>query len=159
MKCCFVNPKSTKTCEQCEYNFINFPTREILYVDAPDIRPKEKPGIKLGETIGENPNSFSSIKKVLKDIVKQCKVGKDRCWLRVGFDGVPYRMASEIIENYVVCNGCGNEFEDKESFLEHAAKIHPKLEPSYHCYFENVFLAVGAGHMEKKIIFRHFSPL
>ena len=94
MKCRFINPKASRVCSKCEFNFVNFPSREELYGDVPDGHPKAKPVIKLGEVIDENPNSFKSITSVLKDLHKQYSVGEDRKWLRVGFDGVPYRMAS-----------------------------------------------------------------
>ena len=44
-------------------------------------------------------NSYSSIKKVLCNLISQT-VSDERKWVRVGFDGVPYRIAKELIEKY-----------------------------------------------------------
>ena len=60
------------------------------------------PSIKLGKIIGVNSNSYSSIKKVLCNLISQTE-SDERTWIRVGFDDVPYRIAKEQIDNTAKC--------------------------------------------------------
>ena len=39
-------------------------------------------------------------------------------WVRIGFDGVPYRIAKELIGNVHFCNGCEEIIDIKEESLE-----------------------------------------
>ena len=70
--------------------------------NVPNGHPENLPTIKLGKIIGVNPNSYSSIKKVLCNLISQTV--SDECrWIAVGFDGVAYRIAKEMTENTVKC--------------------------------------------------------
>ena len=80
----------------CGYTSKNYPSREILYGDIAEHHPKELPNIKIGEIIDVNPNSCQTIKLVLENLCKQGGVGSIRKWIRIGFDGVPYRIASNL---------------------------------------------------------------
>ena len=74
------------------------------------------------QIIGVNPNSYSSIKKVLCNFIS---VSDECAWVREGFDDVPYRTAEELIENTVKCLECGDIIDLKEeSFEEHLNKLH-----------------------------------
>ena len=61
---------------------------------------KEKPTIKIGKIIGVNPNSHKTIKEVLFNLLQQVK-SDERAWVRIGFDGVPYQIAKELIDKVI----------------------------------------------------------
>ena len=42
----------------------------------------------------------------------------ERTWVRVGFDGVPYRIVKELIENTIKCLECRDIVDLKESHLK-----------------------------------------
>ena len=51
------------------------------------------------EIIGFNPNSYKTIKQVSMNLLEQAEIPQKRKWLRVGFDGVPYQIAADLIED------------------------------------------------------------
>ena len=84
-----------------------------MYGEALDNHPDDPPSIKLGDIIPVNANSYKSIKIVFKNLQDQSEVGKKRKWVRIGFDSVPYRMASQIIKNTIEYLSCKNKFKNK----------------------------------------------
>lgn len=46
----------------------------------------------LGNVLDCNLNSYETIYEVLKNLLDQAFVGELQKWIRVGFDGVPYRF-------------------------------------------------------------------
>ena len=74
---------------------------------------------------------------------------------RIGFDGVPYRIADEIISNTLVCTYCKKEFCSQEEYSKHQHNDANEV-PIPVLRFGNVLLAVGAGHMEKNLILAIF---
>ena len=42
----------------------------------------------------------------------------ERIWVRIGFDGVPYQIAKELIDKVYFCNGCEEITDLKEESLE-----------------------------------------
>ena len=65
-------------------------------------------------------------------------------WVRIGFDGVPYRIANEIITNIVTCSICDCKFLINSYFEEHSANSHQSNASSKKS-FGNILLAAGAG--------------
>ena len=61
--------------------------------DIAELYPKEFPNIKIGVIIDVSPNSRQTIQLVLENLWKKGGVGSIRQWIRIGFDGVPYRIA------------------------------------------------------------------
>ena len=78
-------------------------SRDLLYGDVPVEHLKEKPSIKVGDIIDENPNSRASIKTVLEKLCEQGELENKRKWVRLGFDGVPYRIATNLRSEVVQC--------------------------------------------------------
>ena len=64
---------------------------------------RKTPHIKLREIIGVNANSYETVKQVLLNLLKQAEVPQKRKWVHVGFDGVPYQIATNLIENMKQC--------------------------------------------------------
>ena len=95
--CLNVNEKTNKVCNFCDFVFDTLLSRKALYGDISTYHPENPPEIKFGEIIVVNPNSHETIKTVLENLREQAGVGKEKAWTRVGFDGIPYCIASEII--------------------------------------------------------------
>ena len=60
-----------------------------------------KASVHLGEPVFVNPNSHEAVRVVLRDLGRRAGVrqygGKDRHWLNVVCDGLPYRLARKVI--------------------------------------------------------------
>ena len=154
---CVIDKRSGK-CLACGYTSKNYPSREILYGDIAEHHPKELPNIKIGEIIDVNPNSRQTIKLVLENLCKECGVGSIRKWIRIGFDGVPYRIPSNLRKEILVCSICKSQIDTKvSSFESHVKENHTLIEnPTSDLCFGNVLLVVGAVHMEKKLLLAVF---
>ena len=156
--CLNVNEKANQVCNFCDFAFDTLLSRKALYDDISSYHPENPPEIKLGEIIGVNPNSYEIIKTVLENLQEQAGVGKEKGWTQVGFDGIPYRVASEIIEHTKLCLLC-NEIIDISitSEKDHAKEKHSdcaKVQFDY--YYGNILLTPGAGHMGKNLLLALF---
>ena len=151
--------KDCASCPFCKNSSQTISSRELLYGDIPHNHPNEKPSIKIGEIIGVNPNSRTTIKQVLENLCKQGKVGTERAWICLGFDGVPYRIASSLRDEILICSSCNKQIDSKHvSFETHVKNDHPNEENIKNSlYFGDILLAVGAGHMEKNLLLAVFS--
>jgi hypothetical protein len=129
-----------------------------IYGDVPNGHPAEKPSIKMGEIIGVNPNSKASLKVVLAKLSEQAGIGKEREWVRIGFDGVPYRMVDNIIKTHVVCDVCGAEVDlSKMSFVLHVETNHPgMMDIGHKLLYGHLLLVPRAGHIEKNFLLAIF---
>ena len=78
-------------------------------------------------------------------------VSDEHKWVRVGFGGVPYRIAKELIENTLKCLECGDIVDLKEeSFEEHLNKLHhDEVNIRVENFFGNLLLVPGPGHIKK----------
>ena len=94
---------SSEYCTKCGFALNTFQSRELLYGSVLDCHPKELPSVKRGEIRGVNPNSYKTITEVLKNLINQAIVGDKRVWIRVGYIGVTYCIANEIITDTVKC--------------------------------------------------------
>ena len=101
IKCGSEIPNSTSSCSTCHHQYKTSPDLKTMY-NVPNGHIENIPSIKLGKIIGVNSNSYSSIKKVLCNLISQTE-SDERTWIRVGFDDVPYRIAKEQIDNTAKC--------------------------------------------------------
>jgi ribosomal protein L40E len=125
-KCSAIFPKHMSICPKCSNKRHNISDRIVLYGDVPSVHPDAKPSVKMGEIIGVNPNSKDTLTCVLDNLSKQCGIGEGRAWVRLGFDGVPYRIVDNIIKETVVCEVCGEEVDiGKTPFPMHVDENHP----------------------------------
>ena len=148
-----INQVSIETCPACKYTVKDLPDRSGLYGDVQSNHPTLLPYVKMGEIVDLNPNSIESIKTLLRNLKEQSGVGKQRKWVRMGFDGVPYGIASSIIDNTVVCSVCKQELNiSKRPFSEHAEAEHPGQEVECTKLFDDVLLVPGTGHMEINLL-------
>ena len=149
MKCGSEIRNSASSCSTCHHQYTTSPDCKTMY-NVPNGHPENLPTIKLGKIIGVNPNSYSSIKKVLCNLISQTV--SDECrWIAVGFDGVAYRIVKEMTENTVKCLECGDIIDLKEeSFEEHLNKLHhDEVNIGIENFFGNLLLAPGPEHIEK----------
>lgn len=160
-KCCTIFDVDAKICPKCKYNTGTFSSREDLYGAIPSGFPdscKTEPII--GEILDMNPNSYDTISRVLVNIMKEAGVGTVREWVRVGFDGVPYRLAEDLIQNVVQCARCDDIFDSSskkkiKNHSEHCVAEDHELKK----IFQNLLLVTGSGHMEKNLILAIFTFL
>ena len=155
-KCSSVGKNSHKLCLYCNYDLRNFPARNLIYNDVPNGHPDIPPDIELGEVIDCNPSGYEALYVVLEDLLRQAGIGVLRKWVRIGFDGVPARMALELILAIVKCKDCGEIFDQFHvSKEDHFKTVHPAKqfsEDSFFLYFGKLLVTIGAGHMEKNIL-------
>ena len=116
--------KLVSKCNVCQFSFTAFPSRETIYGEVPDCHPRESPLVDLGEIIVVYPFSYETITEILRNLLFQTKAGDQRAWVRNGFDGVPYRIANEIITNTVTCSIYDCEFSSDSSFKAHSFNKH-----------------------------------
>ena len=162
---CKYENDSSRDCASCLENFSNIPDKSTLYGDVPDGHPSQIPTISIGEIIDVNPNAYVTVKTCFNDTSEQVGIGKEREWYPMGFDGVPYRIGAQIIENTVTCLDCLDEIELSENynFENHIDECHPensnvKSTPT----FGHILLVPGAGHCEKNMLlalFRMCKPI
>ena len=89
----------------------------------------QKKHLKLGEIIGVNPNSYETVKEVLLNLFEQAEVPQKKKWVHVGFGGVPYQIAADLIENMKQCTICDALVDLKvETEDEHCKECHPEEE-------------------------------
>ena len=128
-----------------------------MYENVPSCHSEET-HIKLGEIIGVNPNSYEAVKQVLLNILEQAEVPQKRKWVCVGFDGVPYRIAADLIENMKQCAICNALIDlQVETEDEHHEECHSEEENIVlKKAFGRILLTCGAGHMEKNLLLATF---
>ena len=120
---CFnILSKSSNKCESCGHCPKTQISSDLLYDDVPAEHPKEKPSIKIGEIIDENPNSRGSIKTVLEKLCEQGELGNKRKWVRPVFDGAPYRIATHLHNEVVQCLICQSVIDTKLEKIENHVK-------------------------------------
>lgn len=73
----------------------------------------------VGEPIFENPCSYDAVEKVLDHFLEEVGVGTSRQWAAIGCDGLPYVLASRIIEEIFVCPVCWKQFDGITEFSTH----------------------------------------
>ena len=79
-------------------------------------------------------------------------------WVRLGFGGVPYGIATNLCSEVVQFFICQSVIDKKlEKFENHVKKEHAEHENMfYDLYFGDMLLTVGSGHMEKNLLLAIF---
>ena len=73
-------------------------TNEDPYLFIEHNHPESPPEIKLGEPVLTNPCSYASVKEVLDSLLHTIVNNTDRKWTILGCDGLPYILASRLID-------------------------------------------------------------
>ena len=78
--------------------------------------------VHVGEPVMVNPCSHEAVQAVAAHVKSLCTTDSKRKWSIVLSDGVPYVLASEVQDNFLVCSSCGMEVDKKdveqESWIE-----------------------------------------
>ena len=61
--------------------------------------PDNPPTVVIGEPVMVNPCSYDSVKHVLQSLLNSIVTNTDRKWTIIGCDGLPYILASRLIDN------------------------------------------------------------
>ena len=103
-----------------------------------------------------NPNSFESLKLVLRHIGKTAGVrrygGTEREWVIVCCDGLPYTMIFRLIQEYLTCAACDKGFLGSELFEQHKKQHSEQEEVHYIREFDWVLVHTGDGHYEMNMM-------
>ncbi|XP_062590246.1 uncharacterized protein LOC134251841 [Saccostrea cucullata] len=125
-----------------QINFIIF-----RYTFIPSCHEAGPSKVIAGEPIFENPCSYEAVEKVLDHLLEEAEVGTTRHWTAVGCDGLPYVLASRIIEELYICPTCRIQY-DEDEFINH-------IETSKHANdleegrkYRNILMLAGHGHFE-----------
>lgn len=124
------------------------------------------PKLSLSDPSFVNPNSFDSVRTVLRQIglnagIKIYKDGGTREWLFVVCDGLPYGLCQHVINTTYRCKNCDvatDSYTSKEQFLAHHELVHSNDEPDEFLEFSWVILRPGNGHFEMNM-FKSFVEL
>ena len=73
-------------------------TNEDPYSFIEHNHPDNPPDVKLGEPVLTNPCSYDSVNEVLNSLLNSTVNNTDRKWTILGCDGLPYILASRLIE-------------------------------------------------------------
>lgn len=125
--------------EKTVYN----PYTEVINVPSSFTTPAE---VIVGEPIMVNPCSYQSVEIVLDNLVHQL-IKDGREWCIVGCDGLPYILASKIIQNYVHCLECQKKFKMVDEFNVHNRIVHNN-KAHFQKTYQHIVLIPGLGHFE-----------
>ena len=147
-------------------------TKAQLY---PRVRNKYNDHTAIYESEGTtfvNPNNFIRVKLVLEDIQKRSKmdgshtkvikiqedgsivtefnnINDVRSWIVVTLDGLPHKIAIDVLKHCFKCNECGKEFtvntDVKKHFHTHGHRYFLKK-------FGNIILKIGGLHAEMNML-------
>ncbi|XP_046346471.2 uncharacterized protein LOC124127059 [Haliotis rufescens] len=109
------------------------------------------PDLVVGEPVIINPCSYMSMEVVLRRILEDVGVGISRSWCVIGCDGLPYNLASRVIDNHYTCSICNaTDIHGMSDLQKHLDYDHnqPCHNPQEHRTFGNILLLPGPGHME-----------
>ena len=141
----------------CGNNTSNFVSRN-LYGDIQNGHPEKSLSIKLGEIIDQNPNSRELITLVFKDLCQQGGLRTVKKQIRIGLDGVPYRIACDVKEKSLKYPKCNVEIDEANTSLEfHLSEMHTYLNHRKVMFkrrksIQERSTSVRSGHMEKYLL-------
>lgn len=150
--------KTQSVCQNCNYDCSTI-ERKALYSDIPK-GVESKSIINVGEIIGVNPNSKENVQTVLDALAIECGIDKQRKWVRVGSDGVPYNLILNIISNVFTCSSCGDRVDKAHTtFEKHLSEKHRLNHDgiTFKLLYDFVLPIPGAGHMEINLFRALFS--
>ena len=153
-KCKYVytNEAENDVCPRCRVGINICPSDR--YFRTPSQHPHTPPTIQIGEPCMVNPNSVANTKEVLTHIKQQCHIPRDRKWVVVWSDGVPYLYMCKLLDRLYVCSVCRQEIDIRSvSMAEHIDVEHPAVEITERestgtRLFSYVLPMPGPGHIE-----------
>ena len=74
------------------------PTNKDTYSFLDHHHPQLPPKVTIGEPCFENPFPYDAVETVLRQLIRTTSVGDIRKWTIIGCDGLPYLLASRLLE-------------------------------------------------------------
>ncbi|MEW8547705.1 MAG: hypothetical protein AB2693_29710 [Candidatus Thiodiazotropha sp.] len=154
---------ATSPSESISFKNINFDkkhkppaTDTLRYDHIPSGHSTDPIPVCVLDPVFVNPNSFDSLKLVLRHIGNLAGIkrygGTEREWVIVCCDGLPYTMVFRMIQEYLTCTTCNSGFLGSEQFEQHK-KQHPGVnDVQYIREFDWVMLHTGDGHYEMNLM-------
>ena len=147
-------------------------TKAKLYPQVRNIYNENRPIYRSQGTVFVNPNTFIRVKMVLEEIQKLTKTGDKqtklirieedgsitvqvnevknvRSWILVTLDGLPHKIAIDVIKHCFRCEECGKEFTVNNDVTKHYQSVGHKL---YWKKFGNIILKIGGLHAEMNML-------
>lgn len=121
---------------------------------VPSGHPDDPIPVTASDPVFVNPNSFESLKVVLRRIGSAAHIKRyhpdhpnAREWLSIGMDGLPYLVCREVIDSAHICSSCGKELLSHECH-DHTLKEHIGQRVHYIREFDWAFIRIGKLHFE-----------
>lgn len=125
---------------------------------VPSGHPQEPVHVLPCDPIFVNPNSFESMKEVLRRVGDAAHIERyhpnspnSRKWLSVTMDGLPYLVVRQVIDTVHICTACEQEVL-KEQYTEHilsdSHRQYRGQEVKFIPEFDWVLLRIGKLHVE-----------
>lgn len=83
--------------------------------------------------------------QVLDHLLEEAGVGSTRQWTAVGCDGLPYALASRIIEEIYICPVCRRQYEQEE-FQQHVNATTHATELEDGRKYRNILMLTGVKY-------------
>ncbi|XP_078607650.1 uncharacterized protein LOC144879762 isoform X1 [Branchiostoma floridae x Branchiostoma japonicum] len=129
------------------------------YASVPSGHPDIPPPITMSDPVFVNPNSASSMRKVLRHIGKISNIGRyndespsSRKWMIVAMDGLPLGITRSVINDTIYCSSCKSSFLSMELFTGHVKESHAAEDIPAVREFDWVVLRVGKLHLEMNAV-------
>ena len=111
--------------------------------------------IEMADPMMLNPNSHSSVQRVLEHIVNDTTGLDSRT--AIGCDGNPYLIATKLICSTFYCESCKSvvqcsQKEFNRHLLTHNSDLSENYDVTKHLHFGNVMMITGAGHFEMNML-------
>lgn len=124
------------------------------WTDVPSRHPSHPIKVETSDPVFVNPNSFDSVKEVLRRVGHAASVSRyhpnlpnARKWLSVTMDGSPYLVSRTVIDAVYLCCDCETEvLKSKQG--DHCNDVHQGRRVNFIKEFDWVLLRIGKLHLE-----------
>ena len=147
-------------------------TKSTLYPNVRNKYNENKPVYESQGTVYVNPNNFIRVKMVLEEIQKLTKTNDKhtklikieddgsiteqvqelnniRTWVLVTLDGLPHKIAIDVLKHCFKCEECGKEFTVNSDVTKHNQNHGHNL---FTKMFGNIILKIGGLHAEMNML-------
>ncbi|XP_063971446.1 uncharacterized protein LOC129284191 [Lytechinus pictus] len=137
---------------------------ELSYLYIPADNTSTSSGVKItaGEPIFVNPNSHSSVIKVLREIGHQTNItkyvkGGCREWVAITCDGLPFSIAQRVLKETYTCPTCHTAIFTRKNYISHVKDHEEYADMSeddlpFDFEFDWTILRIGHGHFEMNMV-------
>ena len=116
--------------------------------------PEQPPAVTVADPVFANPNSYDSLRAVLRKIGEDAGIrrygGTQRYWTVVCCDGLPYHLCMKLIQQTFTCSKCKESIFGNKLMSTHVKNKCPGA--SVFREFDWVLLKIGGGHYEANMM-------